>query len=932
MRVGVVTLAAVVVAYLPTSAHAGEPIFPGEHWQEKSPAEFGLDPEAIDAVATALGSRGCIVKDGYVIKTWGSQSDRGDLYSSAKPILSTLLFFAVQEGKVVSVDAKLRNFGWELAEKDREMTFRHLGAMTSGYARPEKPGEAWAYNDYAIQLYQKTLFDRVFKDTPENVVAALNRFGALQLEDGLKFRESNRRISASVRDLARIAWLWLNQGTWNRQPLVDRALFESCLKPQVAADTPNTQPAKTNDYLGIGTYGGESDHFSDAGPGIYGFNWWFNGHGPRHPEALTWPDAPADCFMSLGLRGNCSVMMPSLGLAVVAADADWGRNEPGDRASVINQRLRLIAHAGTPIAERATLLGDMRISRSTSSGQATVHGELRKWYPLALEFHGPALSESGTPNPFTDFRLDVTFENGDRRYIVPGFFAADGHAADTGAEAGASWLVRFTPDAPGMWTWKASFRAGENVAIADDAAAGQPEAFDGAQGSFEVAEASSTAPGMLGEGRLEYVGRRYWQFAESKRYFLKCGADSPENLLAYYEFDGTIPTHRFGPHMLDYQPGDPAWRGGQGRNLIGALNYLASRGVNSIYFLTMNVRGDGKDVWPWTSDQERTRFDVSKLDQWEIVFAHMDRLGIAEHVVLQEQENDQLLDKGELGPQRRLYLRELVARFAHHPALVWNLGEENTNTDAQRIAHAQHLHALDPYDHPVVVHTYPQQQEKVYTPLLGNKAFEGASLQTNNTHAQTRRWIRASADAGRPWVVCLDEIGPADVGAKPDAADYEHNELRRAHIWPHFMSGGAGVEWLFGYSFPHDDIHLEDFRSRDHLWQLSRIAVDFFQQHLPFVEMEPADELTTSEDDYCFAKPGEVYAVYLPTGGTTQIELPAGNYKVEWFNPRHGGNLHTGSVPQVTGPGKVSIGTSPKEGEADSVCVISRTSDRESAR
>ena len=52
-------------------------------------------------------------------------------------------------------------------EKDRSMTFRHLGAMTSGYARPEPPGAAWSYNDYAIQLYQKTLFDRVFKEPPE---------------------------------------------------------------------------------------------------------------------------------------------------------------------------------------------------------------------------------------------------------------------------------------------------------------------------------------------------------------------------------------------------------------------------------------------------------------------------------------------------------------------------------------------------------------------------------------------------------------------------------------------------------------------------------------------------------------------------------------------------------------------------------------------
>jgi hypothetical protein len=534
------------------------------------------------------------------------------------------------------------------------------------------------------------------------------------------------------------------------------------------------------------------------------------------------------------------------------------------------------------------------------------------------------LEESGTPNPFTDSRLEVTFTHGDRCYRVPGFFAADGHAADSGAESGNCWQVRFAPDAVGTWTWKASFRVGEGIAISNDAQAGESMAFDGAEGTFEAEESSSPAPGMLGEGRLEYVGRRYWQFADSGRYFLKCGADSPENLLAFADFDGTTPTHRFGPHKLDFRSGDPSWRDGRGRNLIGALNYLASRGVNSIYFLTMNVRGDGKDVWPWTSDKERRRFDTSKLDQWEIVFSHMDRVGIALHVVLQEQENDQLLDKGELGPDRRLYHRELIARFAHHPALVWNLGEENTNTDAQRIAHAEHLHALDPYDHPVVVHTFPKQYEKVYTPLVGQAAIEGASLQTNDTRAQTRRWIRESAAAGHPWVVCLDEIGPANVGAKPDMADYEHDEIRREHLWPHFMSGGAGVEWLFGYDFPHNDINLEDFRSRDHLWQLSRIAVDFFQEYLPFVEMESADELTSSDEDCCLAQPGFVYAIYLPRGGTTEIELLAGEYTVAWFDPRRGGPLHAGSVSTISGPGRASIGQPPQDVERDWGCLVSK--------
>ena len=109
--------------------------FPGPSWAIKPPAELGLDASRLEAVSTALGGRGCIVKSGVVVHQWGSQSEKSDWYSSAKPVLSTLLMFAIQEGRVSSPDARIADFGWELLPKDRDMTFRHLASMTSGYAR-----------------------------------------------------------------------------------------------------------------------------------------------------------------------------------------------------------------------------------------------------------------------------------------------------------------------------------------------------------------------------------------------------------------------------------------------------------------------------------------------------------------------------------------------------------------------------------------------------------------------------------------------------------------------------------------------------------------------------------------------------------------------------------------------------------------------------
>jgi hypothetical protein len=575
-----------------------------------------------------------------------------------------------------------------------------------------------------------------------------------------------------------------------------------------------------------------------------------------------------------------------------------------------------------------------------AANKCEVSGELKKWHKVTLTFTGPETGEDDQSNPFRDYRLTVTFVKGQKRYIVPGYYAADGDAAETSTKAGDKWRLHFVPDETGRWMYSASFRTGPDIALSSDPKAGSATAFDGVKGTLEIAPSDKTGRDHRARGMLKYVGKPYLQFAKTGEYFIKGGADSPENFLAYADFDGTydagelkregeaagdIFIHHYAPHVKDWRPGDPTWKNGKGKGIIGALNHLASKGMNSVYFLTYNIDGgDGKDVWPWTNPKEKYRFDCSKLDQWEIVFSHMDKLGLMLHVVTQETENDQGLDGGELGPQRKLYYRELIARFGHHLALTWNLGEENTNTTAQRKAFCKYIKQLDPYDHPIVCHTFPGKYDEVYQPLLGYEYFDGPSLQTNDTHNQTVKWLDSSAAAGRQWFVSLDEIGPADTGAKPDADDYWHDEVRHKHLWGNLMAGGAGVEWYFGYKFPNNDLNCEDWRSRDHLWDLTRYALEFFHKHLPFTEMTHHDELTSAVDDYCFARPGQIYAIYLPFGGTTGLDLgnSSATFTIQWYNPRTGDELQTGTKTEITGPGPADIGQPPTDPEKDWVALI----------
>ncbi|HET6559552.1 MAG TPA: putative collagen-binding domain-containing protein, partial [Prolixibacteraceae bacterium] len=174
----------------------------------------------------------------------------------------------------------------------------------------------------------------------------------------------------------------------------------------------------------------------------------------------------------------------------------------------------------------------------------------------------------------------------------------------------------------------------------------------------------------------------------------------------------------------------------------------------------------------------------------------------------------------------------------------------------------------------------------------------------------------------KTWVVNMDEIGWAWKGVMPDAFDQQHDTVRHFALWGSLMAGAAGAEWYFGYRYPHNDLMCEDFRSRELWWKQTRIAHDFFVNYIPFNEMQAQDNIVKDKDAYCLGTTGKVYAIYLPKGGNTQLDIPKGKYSLKWFNPRTGGALINGSVSTVNGGENISLGLPPIHDGKDWVALI----------
>ena len=274
------------------------------------------------------GPAGMILKDGFVVSSWGDTKRVDMTFSVTKSYLSTIAGLAVDQ-RLFLPSEKVANYVWDTTfdgEHNQKIKWKDLlnqssdwsGNLWGGYDwadRPPKtagiddwkyrklnpPGTFYKYNDVRVnvlaysllQVWRKSL-PQVLKEKVMDPIGASSTWRWYGYENSWVNIDGNwvQSVSGgghsggglfiSTEDHARFGLLFLNQGKWKEKQIIS---------PEWIAEATTPSPANPS----------------------YGYLWWLN-----HPDSSRYvKEAGEDMFYAAGFGGNFIVILPQHNMVVV---------------------------------------------------------------------------------------------------------------------------------------------------------------------------------------------------------------------------------------------------------------------------------------------------------------------------------------------------------------------------------------------------------------------------------------------------------------------------------------------------------------------------------------------------------------------------------------------------------------------------------------
>ena len=265
------------------------------------------------------GPAGLILKNGYLVRSWGDPKRVDMTFSVTKSFLSTVAGLAYDQRLIANTTDQVNQYVWDGTfdgTHNSKITWEHLLQQNSDwsgelfgikdwadrppregglddwkYRKLNEPGTVMEYNDVRVNvlayslthvwrkplpmILKEQLMDRIGASTTWRWFGYKNAWTTI---DGIKMKSvtggghSGGGIFISAEDMARFGLLFLNDGNWNGVQIISKDWINRA-----------TTPSKPNNN--------------------YGYMWWLNLEGNRQ-----WPGVNEKVFYAAGFGGNFIVI------------------------------------------------------------------------------------------------------------------------------------------------------------------------------------------------------------------------------------------------------------------------------------------------------------------------------------------------------------------------------------------------------------------------------------------------------------------------------------------------------------------------------------------------------------------------------------------------------------------------------------------------